>query len=60
MRLRLLFHMLPIARDDPVIPLRPRHRTREPDLLVRRLLVNDVRSGGVVEREDAGLEGGLV
>lgn len=47
---------LAVAEDDPVVALGPGPRRRQPDLLVRRLLVQHV---GAVRREDEGQDAGL-
>lgn len=48
-----------ITLDNPVVPLRPGDGRAEPDLLVRRLLVQDVSADcGDGDVEDAGLDRG--
>lgn len=48
--------MLTVALNDPVIALWAGPRRREPDLLVRRLLVDHVGAvGPEADREDASL-----
>lgn len=53
--------MLALAEDDVVIALGPRLRRRQPDLLVGRLLVDDVGAdvGAEGEGEDARLREGV-
>lgn len=46
-------------RDHPVVPLRPGHRRRQPDLLVRRLLVDHIAAlRRVYDGQDARLDFG--